>query len=56
MKKDYTSPRAEKLEFDYSKVVTSSESGRRGDNGWQHGCEGGPNPGEHGNPDTCRQG
>lgn len=55
MKKNYTAPRAEKLEFDYSRVVTASDPGR-GDKGQGHGCKDKPNPGEHGNPRACREG
>ena len=42
MKRTYNTPRAEKLNFDYTKVVLAS--GGKGDHGWHHGCEGGPNP------------
>ena len=55
MKKEYTAPRAEKLDCDYSRVVTASGSGH-GDQGWGHGCKDKPNPGEHGNPTACREG
>ena len=45
MKKTYMAPRAERLNFDYSRVVVASgEIGHKGDNGWQHGCDHAPNP------------
>lgn len=37
-------PRAERLNFDYTKAVVASGSVVKGDNGWGHGCKNGPNP------------
>ena len=48
MKMEYKTPRAEKLEFDYTSVVVASEKGKHGDNGNKHGCAGGPIPGNPG--------
>ena len=46
MRKEYKTPRAEKLAFDYTSVVVASGGGNHhGDNGHQTGCEGRPNPG-----------
>lgn len=43
MKKVYTTPNAEKLEFNYTDVILTSASigaKRHGDNGNGHGCKG----------------
>lgn len=46
MRKEYKTPRAEKLAFDYTNVVVASGGGKNhGDNGHQVGCGGRPNPG-----------
>ena len=47
VRREYKTPRAEKLAFDYTNVVVASGgSGKRhGDNGHQAGCERQPNPG-----------
>ena len=47
MRKEYKTPRAEKLAFDYTSVVVASggHSPSHGDNGHGHGCKGNPNPG-----------
>lgn len=39
MKRIYSTPRAEKLDFDYTKAVIASGTGKHGDNGHQWGCE-----------------
>ena len=40
MKKQYEAPRAEKLEFNYTEVVTSSDvPGGHGDRGNGNGCQ-----------------
>ena len=39
MKKEYRAPRAERLEFDYTRVVVASGGHDKGDWGNGHGCE-----------------
>ena len=49
MKKIYTTPSAEKLEFDYTNVILTSASAKKdghGDNGHGHGCKGDAIPGK----------
>ena len=53
MKKNYESPVAEKIEFDYSQIVTTSGAGHHGDNGvgvshTDNGCD--REPGHHNSP------
>ena len=45
MKKEYKTPRAEKLSFDYTNTVVASGNNNHGDNGHQAGCKFKPNPG-----------
>lgn len=47
MKKAYKTPRAEKLAFDYTRLVVASggSGNHHGDNGHQTGCGGQPSPG-----------
>ena len=44
MKKVYTTPRAERLNFDYTKAVVASGSVVKSYNGWGDGCKSGQHP------------
>ena len=52
MKKQYEAPKADKLEFNYTQVVTSSDTPGRGDKGKGWGCT---HQGDNGKGRGCRK-